>query len=244
MAPQQGEFPREDLANSAAEMLADAALGLFLIFVVIVAFDIFPLRIKDPAWMLTFATTVCNTMLFPLAGLLFLHLAAALATPNEPMHARRRYFSRLAILAVLGYLMLIPLIGFANWRGVRSLEARNQADIVRINQNNQRITKEIEAATSAKDLQFRLKSLRGPALPDSLLDQPLPLLQKQAKNIMVQATNFALVQAKTPYSAAIVPIYIQSGKLALMSLLCAFCFASVTWLSKKNVSLSQKLFSS
>jgi uncharacterized membrane protein (DUF485 family) len=244
MATQQGDFSREDLANSAAEMLADTALGLFLIFIVLVAFDIFPLRIKDSAWMLSFATTVCNTMLFPLAGLLFLHLAAALATPNEPMHARRRFFSRLALLAVLGYLLLIPLIGFANWRGVRLIQARQQVDTIRINQNNQRLIKEIDAATSAKDLQLRLRNAGGPPMPDSLLDQPLPALQKQAKEILVQATGFAKLQARTPTSPEVIRAYVQSGKLALLSLICAFSFASVSWLSKKNVSLAQKLFNS
>ena len=224
-------------------MLADVAIGLFLIFIVLVGFDSFPLRIKDPNWVLTTARNLCNTMLFPLVGMVLLHLAGALATPNEPVHARRRYFSRLAILAALGYLLLVPLIGFANWRGVRALDAANKAAIARINQNNQRLTSEIDAATSPKDLQFRLRALRGPALPDSLLDQPLPLLQKQAKNIMRQATNLAVMQAQTPYSASLVPIYVQSAKLALLALLCAFSFAAVAWLSKGNLSLYQSFFS-
>jgi hypothetical protein len=244
MAPQQDAHSRDDLANNTAEMLADAAIGLFLLFIVLVAFDIFPLRIKDSAWMLSFATTLCNTMLFPLAGLMVLHLGAALATPNEHVHARRRFFSRLALLAVLGYLLLIPLIGFANWRGVRFIQAQQQVDTIRINQNNQRLIKEIDAATSAKDLQLRLQNSGGPPMPDSLLGQPLPALQKQAKEILVQATGFAKLQARTPTSPEVIRVYVQSAKLALLALICAFSFAAVAWLSKGNLSLYQSLFNS
>lgn len=243
MSAKQDAHSREDLANNIAEMLADAAIGLFLLFLVLVAFDIFPLRIKESPWMLGFATTLCNTMLFPLAGLIFLHLAAALATPNEHVHARRRFFSRLALLAVLGYLLLIPLIGFANWRGVRLIQAEQQIGNSRINQNNQRLTTEIDAATSTKDLQIRLRNAGGPPLPDTLLDQPLATLQKQAKEIIRQATNFAKLQARSPTSPEVIRVYVQSAKLALMALLCAFSFAAVAWLSKGNLSLYQSFFS-
>ena len=220
---------RSDFMNHIGTMLANVALGLFLIYLVLVAYEIFPIRIKDPAWMLSFASTVCNYMLFPLAGLVFLHISAAIAAPNHRLHARRRYFSRLAIIPLLGYLLLVPLIGFANWRGVRLIQTRQKIDNVRINKNNQFLTKEINAATSAKDLQIRLRNSGGPTLPDNMLNQPLPLLQNQAKEIISQATNFAKIQAKTPSSPEVVQVYWQSVKLVLLALLSAFCFASVTW---------------
>ena len=40
---------RSDFMNHIGTMLANVALGLFLIYLVLVAYEIFPIRIKDPA---------------------------------------------------------------------------------------------------------------------------------------------------------------------------------------------------
>jgi hypothetical protein len=105
-------------------MLANVAIGLFLIFIDIVTFQILPIRLLDPAWILIFADSVCNHMLLPLVGLLLFQIDAALASPSLRVHARRFQISRLALVPVIGYLLLVPLIGFANWRGIKVIQAK------------------------------------------------------------------------------------------------------------------------
>jgi len=223
------ETIRQDSIDQVATMLDKVALGLFGIFIIILLFEISPIRITDPAWMLKLATSLAQNMLFPLAGLLMYHIAAAFASPNHRVQARRRSFGNLALLAAFGYLLLIPLIGFANWRGSSQIKARQETDVVRIKKSVQFLTMEIKTSTSSKQLQERLKNNAGPTLPDSRLNDPLPQLQKEAIDIINQASNYAKIQARTTSSPEVVRIYWQSFKLVLLALVSAFCFASVTW---------------
>ena len=131
------EDVRQESLDHLAEMLANVAIGLFLIFIVVVTFQILPIRLLDPAWILTFADSVCKAVLIPLVGLLLFHGAAALASPYLRIHARRFQISRLALVPVIGYLLLVPLIGFANWRGIKVIQTKQQIQNVRINKNNQ-----------------------------------------------------------------------------------------------------------
>lgn len=121
--PAETELPRgsereaqQDYGNQVAWIVANVAIGLFLFFVVVVAAQILPIRLKDPAWILSSADSLTRFMFLPLVGMLLLRIGAALAVPYRRIHARSRFFSRLALFAAIGYLLLAPLIGFANWR--------------------------------------------------------------------------------------------------------------------------------
>jgi len=65
-----------------------SSLALFAAYLVLVGFDLLPPRILDPLWMISFAGTLCNSMTIPLAGLVFLHGAAALAPLSNPIQSR------------------------------------------------------------------------------------------------------------------------------------------------------------
>jgi len=140
---------------------------------------------------------------------------------------------------VAGYLLLIPLIGASGWQRFRQLEAINKANIERIEENNRRVFEEIDSAIDPKDLQFRLKALNGPTVPDSLLNLPLAQLQQQAQNIYRQGTAYAINQSTKNLYESIRPVRVQSIKLAITSLVCAFCFSTVSWVSRVNLSLFQ-----
>jgi hypothetical protein len=173
--PAETELPRgskreaqQDYGNQVAWIVANVAIGLFLFFVVVVAAQILPIRLKDPAWILSSADSLTRFMFLPLVGMLLLRIGAALAVPYPRIHARSRFFSRLALFAAIGYLLLAPLIGFANWRMVRIIQQRQQIQSKRINTNNQLLNQAIDAATSAKDLAAAFPSHWGAAAAGGL----------------------------------------------------------------------------
>lgn len=234
--PDETELPRgsereaqQDDGNQVAWIVANVAIGLFLFFVVVVAAQILPIRLQDPAWILSSADSLTRFMFLPLVGMLLLRIGAALAVPYRRIHARSRFFSRLALFAAIGYLLLAPLIGFANWRMVRIIQQRQQLQSKRINTNNQLLNQAIDAATSAKDLQLRFQAIGAPPLPEALINQPFVIVKKQAKDFISQAANASKFRATTPASPEVLRIYGQSIQVVLLAMLSAFCFFCTSW---------------
>ena len=100
---------------------------------------------------------------------------------------------------------------------------------MRINKNNQILIREINAASSVQDLRLRFQAVGAPPLPDALMNQPFALAQRQAKELISQATSSSKLQGTTPYSPEVTRVYWQSVKLVLLALLSAFCFATASW---------------
>jgi len=224
LPPRSEQEAQQDDGNQVAWIVANVAIGLFLFFLVVVAAQILPIRLQDPAWILSSADSLTRFMFLPLVGMLLLRIGAALAVPYPRIHARSRFFSRLALFAAIGYLLLAPLIGFANWRMVRIIQQRQQLQSKRINTNNQLLNQAIDAATSAKDLQLRFQAIGAPPLPEVLINQPFVIVKKQAKDFISQAANASKFRATTPASPEVLRIYGQSIQVVLLSMLSAFCF--------------------
>ena len=225
-------------------MLSDLGLGLIALYLVILGFDILPPRILDPLWMLTTASALCNNISIPLLGMASLHLAAFLAPINNRIQGRQAFFSRLALWACLGFLLLLPVIGFANWRGIRNVSTSNTQTVAQVKRNADRLISQIEAASSPKDLQLRLGRLQGPVLPDSQLNQPLPLLKKQALTLVNRVLNQYLSSIPTPKSDVYTEIYRQSLRTALMAVLAAIMTASLAWDPRSSNSILRQLLNS
>ena len=51
-----------------------------------------------------------------------MHLASGFDPDSQLITSRRNLSARLAAWAALGFLMLLPLIGYANWRGIKNIE--------------------------------------------------------------------------------------------------------------------------
>lgn len=229
LPPRSEQEAQQDDGNQVAWIVANVAIGLFLFFLVVVAPQILPIRLQDPAWILSSADSLTRFMFLPLVGLLLLRIGAALAVPYRRIHARSRFFSRLALFAAIGYLLLVPLIGFANWRMVRMIQLRQQLQSKRINTNNQLLNQAIDAATSAKDLQLRFQAIGAPPLPEALINQPFVIVKKQAKDFISQAANASKFRATTPASPEVLRIYGQSIQVVLLAMLSGFCFFCTSW---------------
>ena len=232
-----------DLSADSARLLADAALAMFALYAVVVAFDILPLRLADPLWLITASGALVNAVSIPLAGVVFLHLAAAIAPYTNWIHQRRQNISRLAAWAALGFLLLVPLLGFATWRGITNVNAASQRQTAGLTRSANALLAAINKASSPQELQRSMVALQGPQLRNEDLAQPLALLKNAETQLVKQALASSLSQIPKVDSSAYKPLYIQTLRTALLALVSSIAFAAVVWDPLKRQTLLRSLFS-
>ena len=232
-----------DLSADSARLLADAALAFFAIYAVVVAFDILPPRLTDPLWLLAASTALVNAVSIPLAGVVFLHLAAAIAPYTNWIHQRRQNISRLAAWAALGFLLLVPLLGFATWRGITNVNAASQKQTAGYTRSAQNLLQAIDRAATPRELQQSMVKLQGPQISDQDINQPLAELKKAETLVVKQALAAYVAQLPKADSKAYKPLYIQTLRTALLALVSSIAFAAVVWDPLKRQTLLQSLFS-
>jgi hypothetical protein len=233
---------RLDLAGDSARLLADAALALFAIYAVLVVFDNFPPRLADPLWLLGLSTALVNSVSIPLVGVVLLHVAASIAPQTNWIHQRRQRISRFARWAAFGFLLLVPLLGFATWRGITNVNNASQKQTAGLTRRANTILAAINNASSPQQLQRSMVALQGPQLRNEDLAQPLPALKKFGTEVVKQALQASLEQLPKANSNAYKPLYIQTLRTALLSLVSFLAFASIAYDPLKQQSLLQSLF--
>ena len=233
---------RLDLAGDSARLLADAALALFAIYAVVVVFDNFPPRLADPLWLLSVSTALVNSVSIPLVGVVLLHVAASIAPQANWIQQRRQRFSRFARWAAFGFLLLLPLLGFATWRGITNVNTASQKQIAGLTRKANTLLAAINNASSPQQLQRRMVELQGPQLRNEDLAQPLPALKKAGTVVVKQALQASLEQLPKPDSNAFKPLYIQTLRTALLSLVSSLAFASLAYDPLKQRTLLQSVF--
>lgn len=108
--------------------LGRLGLALILLFVVNSLFGLFPLQLLDPAWQLRVADLLRTTAPFTLLGSALIYLCEAQGGDPPSLLPLRR-IQKLAPLAALGFLLLIPLQVQASWIQIRSADAEAQKTI-------------------------------------------------------------------------------------------------------------------
>lgn len=228
------EIRQTQLAKSAAVMLSDGALALFVTYAIVVAFDILPPRLLDPAWMMKLALSLSVNMAIPLAAIAFLQVAAWMGPKNYSIQARRNIFGKIIRWAMLGFLLLLPLIGYSTWTNVKAIKIQNQTQKNNAKDATNRFVELINTATSPSELQVGLAALKGPNIPNELLNQPLPLLKQQSLLIVNQAYKSFLLNTENRASAQSTALYLQALKAFILSLIGAVTCAA---LSRKGLNI-------
>ena len=231
------EIRQNRLASSAAKMLSDGALALLAAYAIVVAFDMLPIRLLNPAWQITFASALSGNMTIAFVGLAFLHVAAWMTPMSNPIQAKRDFFCGIARWAMVGFLFLLPLIGYATYTGVRSIKNQNEAQLNAARVTTKRLIQVIDSSASPGELQANMLALSGPRIPNEYLNESLPLLKQQSKILVNQAFESYLKQNKSRGSDQFLPLYVQAGKAFLMSLVGAFTSAALSWNSIKQQSM-------
>ncbi len=160
-----------------ASLLASVANVLLLMFMLVVAVPLLPLKLADPFWQLAFTAALCSNGFLALLAVLLLNLAAALLPEAEWLVGRRQLVGSLCRWVALAYLLLIPLQGLAAWR---ALDWAGAAESRGARQELQRIAQFRQAVVSANSvaaLQVNLAAIQAPPLGSVDQRQSLAAIQ-------------------------------------------------------------------
>ena len=172
-----------------ARNLSVVAYVLFVLFATLVAGVIFPLQPLDSAWQLRMAGALINGSPFPLVGLGLLQLALQFDPSDRLLRRRWRRCSRLAVIAALGFLLLLPLQGVASFKQSRSFSSAQSSLISGAERKLILLRQAVASAGNNAELNQQLQRLDGPVLGPADLAQPLPLLKAQVSAVLDQANN-------------------------------------------------------
>lgn len=220
-------------ASVLASLCLNLAYSMFAIFIAIVLLDSLPLRLLDPDWILTTASTIVNAVTIPLLGLGLVHLAAHFC-PTPRFTAIQARLSRFAVLTSIGFLLLLPLLGLLTFRNGINIERSNQAQKVQLARKTTQIREAIAAANTSKELQEAMVALQGPQIDPSVLNQPLPELKQQVLRVVNQAQASFVSQLRGPYSKEYIPVLKQVLRIGALSFVSGLAFASLAWIPAKN----------
>jgi hypothetical protein len=151
---------------------------LLVLYLLQVVSAFLPTRLLEPGWQLGVANAFINNGFLALLGLSLVHLAAYLAPSNPRLARRRDDFASWALIAVLGFLLLIPLQGYALWRVISNVNAQQQNRLGTVSGRLSTLRQAISTAPTTQELQRRLAALKAPPLNAADLAQPLPKLRK------------------------------------------------------------------
>ncbi len=186
------------------------AIGLLVVFVATVLNTALPLRLLDPRWLQGLIQVLLSQGFLPLMALVLLQLAVVLNPESSRLRRRRDRFSRLALLAALGFVLLIPLQLVSTWGSLNLLASgQNQQRLQGLAVIGQ-LRQAISTATSHQDLASRLAALPIPQSGSSSpADLALPFPQRQ-RNLLeglarseAQLTSVAATAAPIPWPGLI-----------------------------------------
>lgn len=148
------------------------SLCCLFIYAVAVVGSALPLTILRPDWQIRFSTALINNSGFAVLGLCLAYLAATFTFSDRFLQARLDVLTRLAVVAALGFLFLIPLQTSAVWRSLNQAAARESIQLRRLDQQLASLRQVVQSAESAPELRSRLLDIGGPGLTDFELQQP------------------------------------------------------------------------
>ena len=216
----------EEERRALALLLAVAARSLVFVFVVTVAVRLFPVQALDPAWQMTICSALLNQAALPLLALVLLHAASALHPADGRLASARRRWRGLAVAATLGFALLLPLQGFATWRGLSQGLQQDAARRAAAERRSGAMLQAIQAASSVDDLQARMQRLRGTTLTPADRALPLPQLRRQLEANLLAARSQLLDRASGPSPNQVWTILSDGVRLAVSSLAFALAFAA------------------
>jgi hypothetical protein len=228
----------ENLSNGRFEAtifgnrLAVVAMALFAVYQVSVLVAILPPRWFDPIWQISAIKVAVDAAAIPLLGLALLHLAAYLCPSNLQLQKRHQTLARLAILAALGFLLMVPLQGQAVWTSYRLSNSVASQQQAKATQRAEAIRQAITEATSPQDLEKRLQALQRPDSRINFDDKafaaiPFPDLKQQLLAQLDKAEGEFKARNAPPNAATAERVTRESLRVMVSSLAFSIAFAAL-----------------
>jgi hypothetical protein len=163
------------------------ALGLLGLFACTLVGSLFPLQVTDPSWQLRMATLLISIGPLAVLALALLHLAADLDPRNGALEKRLRTFSQLAVLATLGFALLLPLIGHASLRLQNNFYEQQVNEVKAKERKIGALRLALASNNTVSDLNLQFQRLQGPVLEPKDLALPLPELKRRLESVFREA---------------------------------------------------------
>jgi hypothetical protein len=227
------ETPKQaHIASSQANRLASLASGgatTFLIGgVAAVVLALFPLRLADRQWQLGVLANLVSNGSWILIGLVLLHLASMLEPRNRALSQRLMLWRRLAALAAVAYLLIVPLQVTITWLGVDASRNERERIISKSETQLKGYRDALMGAPNLTDLKERLGAIPGaPPLPEQASLLPYAEVRKQLLLQLEQAESRLRQRLESlPPPPNPLELGRQTARVAIASLMLALGFAS------------------
>lgn len=204
-------------------LLSLVLLGAFLAAVLAA---ILPLQLLNPAWQYGFSGALIDNAPVALLGLALLHLAVYLDPDNPSLQRRRRRLGRLAMAAMLLFLLLIPLQGSVLWRAIRNTNQIQAQQRTIVSGELQQLQSTINKAGSTAQLLETLPPAVAASLDADSRRLPLPQLKRRLLADVATARKQLNQRVDQPGSAELLNLWKRSLRVIVTSLFYTFAFAA------------------
>jgi hypothetical protein len=178
-----------------ARSLSSLSLVFVVLYVLLVVSSAIPIKLLDYDWLNRVTATLINGSSLPLLALFILGVGNLLYPENQLLDKRRKLFSGLAVVAVYGFLLLIPLHIFTGLL----LQTTNSDQFRALDEAERQLNSYRQAAnqaTSVSELQTRLTKLSAPVLKPEILARTLPEVKVQLSSAFNQVAAQIAQQRK------------------------------------------------
>jgi hypothetical protein len=219
--------PQSGPGLALAPLLALLSIVLLVVYLAAVLSTALPPQFVDPPWQLALVAVLINNASLALVGALLLPLALAFDPGNHRLRIRWNAFRRWALAASLGFLLLIPLQGYAAWRFHTTLTVAREQQASLSGQKLTELRRAIGTATTHQELQATLQKLFGrnaglsPAELRTPMDELRPMLLARAE----QASNQLMQQVEAQAARKPDQMVRESLRIAVSALAYAACFS-------------------
>ncbi|MEB3165525.1 MAG: hypothetical protein VKO65_02525 [Cyanobacteriota bacterium] len=213
-----------------APALSTIALGLVMLFGIAVVSQLFPLRLLIPAWQLRVAGVLIERGPLALLGLALLQLAAHLDPANAGLQARWQKLGRLGVVAVLGFLLLIPLQLVAAIGSIQGMTSTQRGQQQRVERNLTQLRQQIRESSNFPELQRRIRDIQAPDLvvQADALQQPFPQLQRSLLASVDQSEQLLRRRLGGGTAGQTWEVMERSARGVVSALVLGLCFAAAT----------------
>lgn len=210
-----------------ADFLSLIALALFVTYGVTVLNTILPLALLQPTWLVTFISALLEGAPLALLGLGLVHLVAYLEPDDGRIQERRDAIARWAVMAVAGFVLLLPLQAASAWQGFE-LVARSQTSALKVaTERAEALRQAIEGARTVEDLQERIARLQGPGLQ---LTQTTASSLPSLKNVLTQRLDESVKSSTaiitSPWNPNLWAIIQRTVRILILTVVYGLAFAA------------------
>ena len=172
--------------NSTSRALSQAGVALLAVYIVILVGGLWPVQLLNPDFQLRVGGQLINSAPIALIGLAIIHLAASLNPADPNLRARRQRAATLAVAAVPGFLLLIPLLATASIRLNQNQASQQAAELRRADAQLTSFRQALADSKTPSELEQRFNALQGPRLDAADRLQPMPVLRSRVSALLDQ----------------------------------------------------------